>query len=196
MTTFSLDQVARNVADQLEGFTTEPVLNADSQPISRRMILRRASDGAELHFREDCRNSDRINVSGEYPDYLGSYPTRYEISVSKRRNPAAVARDIERRLLPKCLPELERTRQVIARLRGCRAAAERRGRRAAHDPRHFPRGRLPAPGPRALIRGSVDERPISGLPQRQPGLGPAVQRSRRPRQRDRPARRFHRKERD
>lgn len=82
-------------------------------------------DGADLFFRMDGK---RLQISGSYPHGTHQKVWGYEhhsITVSPDRSDEAIAKDIQRRLLPKYLPELA---NVLERLRlhdeGANAQAE------------------------------------------------------------------------
>jgi hypothetical protein len=65
----------------------------------------------------------RAEVRGEYPAGWSWRERAITVTVSVGRDPAAVARDLERRLLPRYLPELELARERVAS-----EAAEEAGR--------------------------------------------------------------------
>jgi hypothetical protein len=59
---------------------------------------------------------NRIVLSSFYPNYRGQVSYKhFEITVSANKEPAKIARDIENRLLPDYLPELERVIERIKR---------------------------------------------------------------------------------
>lgn len=76
-------------------------------------------DGARLFLSLSWRDSSRLVIDGNYPREAHdvTYPRleQVEITVSRDRGPAVIAREITRRLLPKYLEELTRARAAIAR---------------------------------------------------------------------------------
>ncbi len=77
-------------------------------------------DGARIHIRVstyDYRPDDgsRLEISGSYPHHprYGSFSREYpSITVAASKEPQVIARDIQRRFLPKYLPLYQKARQA------------------------------------------------------------------------------------
>jgi hypothetical protein len=110
-----LRQTAGMVASELSD--AEGVWKADST--ARTVVLVRP-DGARLSFGTvDPYTVDKLRISGRYPDGVlgsnGMYGLEHaRIGVARERGPRAIAREIERRLLPAYLPELRRAQAWLA----------------------------------------------------------------------------------
>jgi len=67
-----------------------------------------------LSFYRVLGNKERVAISGEFFGYEGHLPPdswKVKITVAMHRKPQSVAKDIERRLLPKCQQVLAQARQ-------------------------------------------------------------------------------------
>ena len=88
-----------------------------SAEFNHAVSIKRADDGASVFLRigpYGPRNG-RLIISGEYPGTYDQHRVdRHEITVAADKDPGKIARDIERRLLPDYLPDLEKVRERIA----------------------------------------------------------------------------------
>lgn len=101
-------QTAALVAECMDGWKVDTSESYDDYPGA----YIDGPDGARLYLRLDWRNKDRVEITSSYPKNEAR-PTQFEIGVSRDRGPQVIAREIERRLLPKYLPELVKVRESI-----------------------------------------------------------------------------------
>jgi len=106
-----LRQLARAVAAQLDGFCVQT-----NDEIGHAVWLAHP-DGRRLFLRRPWNHHDRVEISGHYPhsDYYFQPGEHLRITVAIARQPAAIAREITRRLLPGYVQVLAKVRAHLAR---------------------------------------------------------------------------------
>jgi len=131
MTDQALIRLADDVARHLDGFTRDPAWPTWG-------VALRHADGRALHLAWVWGSHEsRVEVGGGYPDGVGY--KRFEITVAVSRGAQAIAREIERRLLPPYVAELQRVLAKLAVLRDEAAAVRCVAERIAG---HLPDGRV------------------------------------------------------
>ncbi len=111
MTDAELRDLARAVATHLDGFRVQ----ADDE-IGHAVWLGHP-DGRRLFLRRLWNNQGRVEISGHYPhsDYYFQPDERIKITVAVAREPAAIAKEITRRLLPSYVEVLAKVQSHIAK---------------------------------------------------------------------------------
>ncbi len=106
-----LRDLARAVAAQLDGFQVQ----TDNE-IGHAVWLGHP-DGRRLFVRRPWNHHDRVEISGHYPhsDYYFGPGEHIKITVAIAREPAAIAKEITRRLLPAYVQVLAKVQAHLAR---------------------------------------------------------------------------------
>lgn len=129
MNEIDVQQFAKDVAEHLEGWT----LRVRQPDESKTWANLDGPNGASISFRDEGKG--KVNVSPHYIRYKGSeYPSKWlvkpaealptSISVSATRGPAAVSKDIKRRLIDLYLPVFELGRKQLAEWKAYEAAKQ------------------------------------------------------------------------
>jgi hypothetical protein len=147
-----LREFARAVATQLDGFEFQT-----NDEIGHAVWLGHP-DGRRLFVRRLWNDHDRIEVSGHYPhsDYYFQSGEHRRITVAIAREPAAIAKEITRRLLPGYVQVLAKVQAHLAK----QAAGDtRRAELAARLARLIPGASVHDDGPPQHHHPLVHKRP-------------------------------------
>lgn len=108
-----LQELARIIAEHLEGWTYQPPKNSHTAYIA-------SSNGATIVMSFDWKGKTKLCIRGEYPRHKGyEYPPlpynekRPSIGVSANKDPEQIAKDISRRLLPQYTNEYEEGLRLV-----------------------------------------------------------------------------------
>jgi len=115
----SLVEFAEQVANEME---EEWKVDTEKEYQYHRVVLEGPRDGViSIVVDRGWENSNRVRIFGGYPTYegvtvLSSHDTKFpEIGVAISRGAAVIAREIQRRFLPKYWPLVERASKLVER---------------------------------------------------------------------------------